>query len=110
MLYRREEVMRSSMAPHLNLSRAFVSTAGNMDHKWPFIWLHEYSSSLGTGGVVGSGATAMRALHAAAGCLLHPLLTVVTFLSEMKTKGARAQGTAVNLDSVTVKFTHKDQF
>lgn len=57
-----------------------------MDHKRPFIRLHEYSSSLGTGGVVGGGTAAVRALNAAAGRLLHALLAVVTLLSESKTK------------------------
>ena len=55
-----------------------------MDHKGPLIRLHEYSSSLGTGGVVGSGTAAMGALYAAARRLLHPLLTIVTFLTEVK--------------------------
>lgn len=82
----KDEVKRSSAAPYLNLSGAFVPTAGNMDYKRPFIWLHEYSSSLGTCGVVGSGTPAMRALHTAARRLLHPLFTVVTFLLEIKTK------------------------
>lgn len=76
----KEEVTRSSAAPYLDLSGTFVSTAGDMHHKGPFIWLHENSSGLGTCGVVGSGTAAVRALHAAARCFLHPLLTVVTFL------------------------------
>lgn len=82
---------------HLDLSWAFVTTAGNMDHKWPFIGLHEYPCSLSTGRVVGSGTTAMRTLHAAARCLLHSLLTVVTLLSEMQIKGVRAQESAEHL-------------
>lgn len=70
-----------SSAAYLDLSGAFVSTAGNVDHKGPFIGLHQYSGSLCTGGVVGCGAAAVRALNTAARRLLHPLLTVVTFLS-----------------------------
>lgn len=58
--------IKEKVAPDLNLSGAFVSTAGHMHHKGPFIWLHEDPSSLGTGGVVGSGTAAMRALHTAA--------------------------------------------
>lgn len=78
--------MRCSAAPHLNLSRNFVSTAGHVDNKWPLVWLHKHSSSLGTGRVVRSRTAAMRALHTAARCLLHSLLTVVTFLPEITTK------------------------
>lgn len=58
-----------------------------MDNKRPFIRLHEHSCSLGTSGVVGSGAAAMRALHTAARCLLHPLLTIVTLLMEKRRLG-----------------------
>lgn len=53
-----------------------------MDNKRPFIRLHEHSCSLGTGGVVGSGTAAMRALHTAARRLLHSLLTIVALLME----------------------------
>lgn len=58
-----------------------------MDHKGPFIRLHEHPSSLRAGGVVGGGAAAMRALHTAARRLLHPLLTVVAFLSGIRVLG-----------------------
>lgn len=87
MPYKGGAVFRFLGTSYLNLSRAFVSTTGNMYNKWPFIWLHEYSSSLCTGGVVGSGTTAMRALHTAARSLLHPLFAVVTLLLHIKTKG-----------------------
>lgn len=80
------EVNRSPGAPHLYLSGAFVTTAGDVHHKGPLLRLHEDASSLGTGGVVGSGTAAVGALHAAARRLLHPLLTVVTFLSRSQTQ------------------------
>lgn len=67
---------------HLDLRGTFVSTAGHVDNKGPFIRLQEHSCSLGTSGVVGSGAAAVRALHTAAGRLLHPLLTIVALLME----------------------------
>lgn len=66
-----------------------MSTAGDMHHKGPLVGLHEYTGSLGTGGVVGGGTAAVGALHAAAGRLLHPLLTVVTFLSRIQTQEPR---------------------
>lgn len=99
------------MVLYLNLSGAFVSTAGNMDHKRPFIWLHEYSSSLGTGGVVGGRTAAMRALYAAARRLLHPLLTVVTFLSEIKTQEPGLSKLQwINELSKKVNLIHRDQY
>lgn len=51
-----------------------------MDHKGPAVGLQEHACGLGTGGVVGGGAAAMGALHAAAGRLLHSLLTIVALL------------------------------
>lgn len=68
---------------HLNLSGAFVATAGNVDNKRPLVWLHQHSGGLSAGGVVGGGAAAVGTLHAAARCLLHPLLAVVTLLSNI---------------------------
>jgi len=84
-----------------------VSTAGNVDYKGPFIGLHEHSCSLGTGGVVGSGAAAMRALHTAARRLLHPLLTVVALLSEIKTQEPRLRKLQwIRNDSIKAKCTY----
>ena len=57
-----------------------MPAAGDVDHKGPLVWLHEDPSGLGTSRVVGRRTAAMGTLHTAPGCLLHPLLTVVTFL------------------------------
>lgn len=79
------ELNRNILEPHLDLCGTFVSTAGDVDDKRPLVRLHEHPCGLGTGGVVGSGAAAMRALHAATRRLLHPLLTIVALLR----RGAR---------------------
>lgn len=65
---------------HLSLDGAFVPAAGDVDDEGPVVGLHEDARGLGTGGVVRGGAAPVRALHAAAGRLLHPPLTVVALL------------------------------
>lgn len=57
-----------------------MTAAGDIDDERPVIRVHKDTRSLGTGRVVRSGAAAMRTLHTAACRLLHPPLTVVTFL------------------------------
>ena len=57
-----------------------MPAAGDVDHERPLVWLHEDPSGLGTGRVVGRRTAAMGTLPTAPGRLLHPLLTVVTFL------------------------------
>lgn len=78
-----------------------------MDDKRPFIGLHEHSCSLGTGGVVGSGTAAMRALHTAAGRLLHPLLTIVTLLMEGKQGEKREHSQSASQSGTTSVFLPK---
>lgn len=75
--------VQTGLGPHLDLSRAFVATAGDMNDKGPLVGLHKDSGSLSAGGVIGGGAAAMRTLHTAARRLLHPLLTVVALLSRV---------------------------